>query len=56
MKIHENESSLELLREAKEFGLLDTQSTLSCIDCNIVFPKEYEKCPQCQRVPIMENW
>ena len=56
MKTSENDNSLDVLREAKEFGLLDSQSTLSCIDCNIVFPKEYEKCPQCETIPIIENW
>jgi uncharacterized paraquat-inducible protein A len=44
----ENDYSAKLLQEVKESGLLDTENALNCINCNAIFPKEYEKCPHCE--------
>jgi len=37
----------ELIRQAKEEGLLDSNVTINCFHCNAIFPKEYVSCPQC---------
>ena len=38
---------LDLIRQAKEEGLLDSNVTINCNYCQAVFPKEYNSCPQC---------
>ena len=38
---------MELVREAKEAGLLDSNVTTNCFHCHAIFPQEYLKCPQC---------
>ena len=48
--------SHDLLQEAKELGLIDAGNTLDCSNCKVVFPKEYETCPQCNTIQIVENW
>ncbi len=40
-------SPMELIRQAKEEGLLDSNVTINCNFCHAVFPKEYNCCPQC---------
>ncbi len=40
--------STELIRQAQEAGLLDSNVTINCVHCYAVFPKEYDKCPQCE--------
>ncbi len=37
----------DLIRQAKEEGLLDSNVTINCLYCPAVFPKEYLSCPQC---------
>jgi len=39
--------SMELIRQAKESGILDSNITIHCVHCNAVFPEEYDDCPQC---------
>jgi rRNA maturation endonuclease Nob1 len=39
--------SIELIQQAKEAGLLDSNVTIKCVHCHAVFPKEYDICPQC---------
>ena len=43
----EQSDTMELLRQAKEIGLLNSDLTISCFHCKAIFPKEYNKCPQC---------
>ena len=38
----------ELLQQAKEIGLIDSNLTITCFNCRAIFPKEYSNCPQCQ--------
>ncbi len=38
----------ELVREAKDAGLLDSNVTINCVQCHALFPKEYHNCPQCK--------
>jgi rRNA maturation endonuclease Nob1 len=38
---------MELIQQAKEIGLLDSNLTMKCVHCKAIFPKEYNKCPQC---------
>ncbi|HUT05505.1 MAG TPA: hypothetical protein VMW74_02295 [Nitrosopumilaceae archaeon] len=40
-------SSMELIEQAKEIGLLDSHLTIKCVFCQAIFPKEYDTCPQC---------
>lgn len=39
---------IELVRQAKNAGLLDSMLTIKCVHCNALFPKEYYNCPQCK--------
>ena len=48
--------SQNLLEEAKDLGLMDVENTINCSNCRVVFPKEYEKCPQCNTIQIAETW
>lgn len=41
--------SSELIRQAKESGLLDSNISIRCVNCCAVFPEEYRNCPQCSR-------
>ena len=43
----EQSRSMKLIHLAEEIGLFDSSLTTQCIDCNAIFPKEYDKCPQC---------
>ncbi|MFZ8907458.1 MAG: hypothetical protein ACO2Y5_00915 [Nitrosopumilaceae archaeon] len=52
----EQDKSKSLLQEVKELGLIDAQNTIDCSNCRVVFPKEYEKCPQCNTIQIPEPW
>ena len=38
----------ELIQQAKEIGLLDSNLTTKCVNCSALFPKEYNNCPQCK--------
>ena len=40
-------NSMDLIQQAKEMGLLDSNLTLKCVHCSVMFPNEYDKCPQC---------
>ena len=48
--------SRELIEQAKKVGLLDSNLTISCIICEAIFPKEYEKCPQCDTNQVQLNY
>jgi len=51
MKFMENQkqtTSMELLQEAQDLGLLDLESTTLCSNCHASFPKEYTTCPSCK--------
>jgi len=41
-------TSMELLQEAQDLGLLDLESTALCSNCHASFPKEYATCPSCK--------
>ncbi len=47
MNNDEKAISIELIRQAKEIGLLDSNLAISCVRCKAIFPKDYDKCPQC---------
>ena len=38
----------DLLQQVQERGLLTSNSTITCVDCQVVFPIEYHHCPQCE--------
>jgi len=48
--------SMELIEKAKKVGLLDSNLTINCIVCNVIFPKEYNKCPQCDTNQVQLNY
>jgi uncharacterized paraquat-inducible protein A len=48
MSNQEECDSMELIQKAKELGILDSNLTVKCVQCNAIFPKEYHKCPRCQ--------
>ncbi len=47
MNNEEKSISIVLIRQAKEIELLDSNLAISCVRCKAIFPKDYEKCPQC---------
>ncbi len=42
----------ELIRQAIDAGLLDSNATTNCMHCKAIFPIEYDSCPQCGRMKI----
>ena len=48
--------TLELIEKAKRVGLLDSNLTINCIICNAIFPKNYDKCPQCETNKVQLNY
>ncbi len=48
--------TMKLIEQAKKVGLLDSNLTLDCIVCKAIFPKEYDKCPQCNTGQIQLNF
>lgn len=42
-----NIESTQLLKQAKDLGLLDSERTLTCPLCQAIFPGEYQNCPKC---------
>jgi rRNA maturation endonuclease Nob1 len=46
--IEEQLNLTKLLQQAKEIGLIDSNLTITCVNCKAIFPKEYGVCPQCQ--------
>jgi rRNA maturation endonuclease Nob1 len=47
MNNFEQSYSMELIQQAKELGLLDSNLTIKCVHCKVIFPKEYDECPKC---------
>ncbi len=45
----------ELIQQAKEKGFLYSNSAIKCSNCKVIFPAEYEKCPQCEVVQLWKN-
>lgn len=48
MMVEKQLNLMELLQQAKEIGLIDSNLTITCLNCRAIFPKEYGNCPQCQ--------
>jgi hypothetical protein len=48
MNIPESIRPNELLQQAKEKGFPFSNSAIKCSTCSVVFPVEYNKCPQCE--------
>lgn len=46
-------NSIELIQQLKEKGFLYSNSAIKCNQCKIIFPVEYEECPQCK---VDELW
>ncbi|MDH3618408.1 MAG: hypothetical protein OES14_04175 [Nitrosopumilus sp.] len=44
----ESLNAKELIQQAEEIGLLNSNSTVRCHNCNVVFPTEYNQCPKCE--------
>ena len=44
----ESLSAKELIRQAEEIGLLNSNSTVRCDYCKVIFPTEYDQCPKCE--------
>ena len=41
-------NSTGLIKETKERELYYLRSTIKCFNCKIIFPIEYDNCPQCE--------
>ena len=37
-----------LIKETKERELYYLRSTIKCVNCRVIFPIEYDNCPQCE--------
>ena len=44
----ESINSMDWIQQAKKAGSPDSNSIIECVYCDFVFPKEYDKCPQCE--------
>jgi len=44
----ETTAAKDLLQQVQERGLLNSNSTVQCVDCKVAFPIEYNNCPQCE--------
>ena len=47
MNNHEERDSTELIRQAIEEGLINSNLSIKCVCCKAIFPIEYDSCPQC---------
>ena len=47
MKNSDALNSKELIQDAKENGFFDSNLTIKCDFCNVIFPEDYGSCPQC---------
>jgi hypothetical protein len=48
MNIPESIKPNGLPQQAKEKRFLFSNSAIKCSNCSVVFPVEYNKCPQCE--------
>ena len=51
----ETTTAKDLLKQVKERGLLNSNSTVQCVDCQVAFPIEYNNCPQCEIDVLWRN-
>ena len=47
--------SSQLLQEAHDMGLLNSEQTIKCTNCHAVFPEEYGPCPKCSVEIFFQN-
>ena len=43
-----SKNAKELIQQVREKGLSSESSTQKCMYCKIIFPSEYNICPQCE--------
>ncbi|MGD2105997.1 MAG: hypothetical protein PVH93_00150 [Nitrosopumilaceae archaeon] len=55
MEHQKQTTSMELLQEAQDLGLLDLESTILCSNCHATFPKEYATCPSCKNCIFIQD-
>ena len=55
MENQKQTTSMELLQEAQNLGLLDSESTTLCSNCHATFPKEYATCPSCKNGVFIQD-
>lgn len=46
---------VQLIEQAENLGLLNSDWTLECDHCQAVFPREYKKCPNCIKEKPSQN-
>ncbi|MGD8708373.1 MAG: hypothetical protein PVI88_06785 [Nitrosopumilaceae archaeon] len=42
-----NQTTVELIHQAEDMGLLNLPQTVKCTSCISLFPREYTQCPKC---------
>ncbi len=42
-----NQTTIELIHQAENMGLLSVPQTVKCSFCSSLFPREYARCPKC---------
>ncbi len=55
MHITEPTKSKELTQQAKEKEPLYSNSIIKCSHCKVIFPVEYNTCPQCEVDELWQN-
>ena len=43
----EQSKAMKLIKEVHDMGLAGTNTTVTCFDCNAIFPNSYDSCPNC---------
>jgi uncharacterized paraquat-inducible protein A len=47
--------SSQLLQQAHDMGLLNSENTIKCSNCQAVFPEEYGTCPKCSVAKFFQD-
>lgn len=53
--MHNEQSAIQLIEQAKSLGLLYSEWTLQCDQCQAIFPAEYKICPNCTKDKSFKN-
>ena len=51
----ESRQLTQLIKQAKDLGLFDSEWTLTCPLCHAIFPGDYQNCPKCSVSKSFQN-
>ena len=52
---NENSITVQLIEQAENLGLFDSDRSLQCSNCHAIFPGEYKNCPNCPKDNPSQN-